>query len=82
MKCKVVSASLGYNERIYRKGDDIDIESPSEVKRLSGYGHIQALPSEAPVDKEVSIVANPPKVLPEAKAHSGTKTPRGGKKEK
>ena len=68
MICKVVSASLGYNEQIYVKGDDIEVSTPSEVKRLLGYGHIEVGPLEEPLNKEVAPVANPPK-RPYVKRH-------------
>ena len=61
MICKVVSASLGYNEQIYVKGDDIEVSTPSEVKRLLGYGHIEVGPLEEPLNKKVTSVAKPSK---------------------
>jgi len=40
MICKVVSAALVYNGRVYREGSEIDVDTASEVKRLTGYGVI------------------------------------------
>ena len=68
MICKVVSASLGYNKQIYVKGDDIEVSTPGEVKRLLGYGHIEVGPAEVSLNKEVREVANSPK-RPYVKRH-------------
>lgn len=41
MLCKVICSSLGYETRVYKEGEYVEISSPSEVKRLFSYGVIE-----------------------------------------
>jgi len=61
MICKVRLGSLGYNEHIYKKGDDIEVSTQAEVKRLTGFGVIEASAAEAPQKKEIVKIADSPK---------------------
>jgi hypothetical protein len=40
MKCKVLSASLGRDGKIYKQGEYIDIEFEKDAERLSSFGCI------------------------------------------
>lgn len=63
MKCKVLSETLGYNARVYKKGDDMEIRDAREVDRLTGLKVIEAGPVEKHSNVEVATVVNPPKSL-------------------
>ena len=76
MICKVLSASLGYNGSIYTKGDNVEVSTPAEVKRLTGDGVIEAGPAEVPQNKEEPKLATPSKHL------SSTRNIKGDRKRK
>ena len=66
MICKVVSAVLVYNGRVYREGSEIDVDTASEVKRLTGYRVIKPglkkVPEPYSLDKE-SLKSEKPAVV-------------------
>lgn len=46
---------MGYDGRVYRKGEYVDINSPDEVKRLLGYGVIFVNPLPVAVKPDVEL---------------------------
>jgi len=67
MICKVVSALLGYNERLYKKDEDIEVSTQAEVKRLTGFGVIEASAAGVPQKKEAVKTADSPKTFFDSK---------------
>lgn len=59
MKCKVICESLGYNDRVYRNGDYVEVLTSKEVKRLASYGSIEAELSKMVDKSEEGVAAKP-----------------------
>ena len=60
MKCKVICASLGYNDRVYCNGDYVEVFTSKEVKRLASHGSIEVGTEEIKPEKENVIAVKPP----------------------
>ena len=52
MRCRVIYASMGYNDHIYCKGEYVEVDTPEEVKRLVGYSAVEESPVEEKAVKE------------------------------
>ena len=76
MICKVRLGSLGYNEHIYKKGDDIEVSTQAEVRRLTEFGVIEASAAGVPQKEETVKIADSPKTFFDSK----TKKERGKRK--
>ena len=75
MKCKVICASLGYNDRVYLHGDYVEVLTSKEVKRLASYGSIEEGPEEIELEKKKVIAVKPPvKRVSNIKRKGGIKT--------
>lgn len=83
MRCKVLSASLGYNRKVYMQGEYIELESEKEAEELISFGCVISDPivKANPVDAE-EVEAEAPKE--EAKSVSGGRVGNysGGRKRK
>jgi hypothetical protein len=56
MRCRVIYASMGYNDHVYRKGEYVEVDTPEEVKRLVGYGAVEKSPVKKEAAKELPRV--------------------------
>lgn len=71
MQCKILSASLGRNGRIYKQGAYIEIESRKDAEELSLFGCI-SIPEENEVIKRKEIEKAKP-IRPQQKKQNGGK---------
>lgn len=78
MRCKVISASLGYKGKVYMQWKYIELESEKEVEKLVSFGCVIA----DPIVKAKEVEVEAPKE--EAKSVSGGRVgnPVGGRKRK
>jgi len=67
---------MGYNGSIYRKGEYVEVATPSEIKRLVGYGAVE----KDPVTEVKGTDTAEPHKSPEVPEEAGTDIVKNSKR--
>lgn len=86
MRCKVLSASLGYKGTVYMQGEYIELESEKEVEELVSFGCVISDPivkaNPVEVEKVEEVEAEAPKEEEKSVSRGNVGNPLGGRKRK
>lgn len=84
MQYKILSASLGYNGKVYMQGEFITLKSEKEAEELISFGCVITTLMEAPKEEENAEPIEPEVPKEDVKSISGGKVGSypGGRKRK